>query len=84
MRPLCLLCLPRSVVLDAEAVAFDHTTGKILPFQVGGGAVHGRGLCKPEVGGRIMAGARPGGTEDMPARGMPAALAPVRTTHSDA
>ena len=24
----------KSVVLDCEAVAFDHTTNKILPFQV--------------------------------------------------
>lgn len=32
----CPLC---SVVLDAEAVAFDHGTGKILPFQVGLGCL---------------------------------------------
>ena len=26
--------LPRSVVLDAEAVAYDREEGKVLPFQV--------------------------------------------------
>lgn len=40
-------CPCRSVVLDAEAVAFDHSTGKILPFQVG---AYGR-ACMGGAGG---------------------------------
>ena len=27
----------KSIVLDAEAVAYDRSTGKVLPFQVGAG-----------------------------------------------